>query len=279
MRYGFYPGCSYKSSAGYKESVEAVNRELGIDFDEIQDWNCCGATTIFSLNNEDALLMVGRIVAIANSLKLKEIVTVCNACYTTIRKAKNIFESLPETIEPVNKRLASEGLKLEQTIPVRHYLEILANDIAEDVWRVKRKRNLSSLRVAAYYGCQLTRPWADLDHPERPQILDRFFKQLGFSVVNHAAKTLCCGAAHSLHYSADCNTLISRIIRETSNQGADVIRTLCPMCQFNLDSSQAGIDVPSVPIPYFTQLAGLALGIEPDRLGIRKLLVPLKPVL
>jgi heterodisulfide reductase subunit B len=279
LTYGFFPGCAYKTAAGYMDSVDAVNRVLGIVLEEVSDWNCCGATAIFSLNQLDALTLNGRLIALANKQGFDQIVTICNACYTTLRKANRIFGENQDNISRINEKLAQENLEITTLLPVRHYLEILCYDIAEDVWSGKRPDYIDKLKVAAYYGCQLTRPWGDLDQTERPKILDQLLEKLGFQVIDHSAKTFCCGAAHFLPYEKDCQPLIRRILDEAKRKGAQLISTLCPLCQFNLDAAQAKLTRSPIPIPYFSQLAGLALGISPKELGLQKLLAPMKDLL
>jgi heterodisulfide reductase subunit B len=274
LTYGFFPGCAYTTAAGYRESVEAVNRRLGIELIEIADWNCCGATSVFSLNQDDALILTGRLFALAEAQGQEQILTVCNACYTTMRKASQMLEQSPPDLARVNAGLSREGLTLSRLLPVRHYLEILYEDVPAEVWSAGRPDNIGRIKVAAYYGCQLTRPWADLDHAERPALLDRFFHRLGFQAVDHSARTLCCGASHALPYEKDCRPMIRRIVEEARRRGAHFISTLCPLCQFNLDSLQKPAEAPPIPVPYFSQLAGLALGIPPQHLGFGKLLIP-----
>jgi heterodisulfide reductase subunit B len=279
LTYGFFPGCAYATAAGYRESVDAVNRRLGIELVEIDDWNCCGATSIFSLNQDDALILTGRLFALAEAQGHEQILTVCNACYTTLRKASKTLSESPADLARVNQGLSREGLRLNRLQPVRHYLEILFEDVPPDAWSATRPAHSGRLKVAAYYGCQLTRPWADLDHVERPALLDRFFSRLGFQAVEHSARTICCGASHALPYEKECRPVIRRIVEEARRRGADVISTLCPLCQFNLDSLQKPGDGQAIPVPYFSQLAGLALGISPQMLGFGKLLIPADSVI
>jgi heterodisulfide reductase subunit B len=131
------------------------------------------------------------------------------------------------------------------------------------------------MSVAGYYGCQLNRPWNDLGDAQHPTILENFLYRLGFTPIEHSAKTICCGASHTVAYAKDCRTLIGRIIGETQKKGAHMITTVCPLCQFNLDAGQSGLKLPPMPVPYISQLAGLALGLDPSRLGFDKLLVPM----
>jgi len=275
MRYGFFPGCSYKTAAGYKESVDAVNEALGIELVEIPDWNCCGATATFSEDEDAALALTGRLFALAREHGFNELVTVCNACYTTLRKGQKILKAHPEKLEKVNRRLADEGLTCDPALPVRHHLDVLAEDVPESVWAEKTGSDAPPWKVAAYYGCQLTRPWKESIAAERPTQLEQLLEKAGVSTVEHSARTLCCGASHAVPYQDACSPLIGRIISEIQQKGGDLITTLCPMCQFNLDSAQKNLQTPSVPVPFFTQILGLALGLPEERLGLDKLLVPL----
>lgn len=279
MKYGFFPGCSYKSEAGYKESVNAINSARNIELSELADWNCCGATVMFSLNELDALALTGRLFALSNQQECDQIVTTCNACYATLRKAKRILENSPEAVIRINQKLSGQRLKIDKLVPVRHYLELLTHDVREENWKQTMPSHLTNIRVAAYYGCQFSRPWEDADHPERPTILDRFIQRLGFVSIDHSAKTLCCGASHFFPYESHCRTLVSRILNEARRKGAQIICTICPLCQFNLDAAQAKLDLDPIAVPYFTQLAGLALGYSPKELGMKKLLVSMNEML
>ncbi|MFZ2630848.1 MAG: CoB--CoM heterodisulfide reductase iron-sulfur subunit B family protein [Desulfosalsimonadaceae bacterium] len=276
MGYGFYPGCAYKTEAVYRESVEAVNRVIGLSMPHINDWNCCGATSIFSLDQADALTLTGRIFALAEKQGMDTIVTTCNACYTTLRKAHKLLKTDTGLVDRINERLFTQGLKIGNLPPVRHLLEVYYHDIDETVWAQKRSGTFKPMKIASYYGCQFSRPWGDIDDPEQPQMMDRFLARLGYTPVDHSAKTLCCGASHFITYENDCLKLNERIMGEIRRKGARAISAMCPLCQINLDAVQEKLKGPQIPVPYFTQLAGLALGLSPQVLGLSKLLVPMK---
>ena len=276
MAYGFYPGCAYKTEAVYKESVEAVNRVIGLSMPHIDDWNCCGATSIFSMDQADALTLTGRIFALAEKQGMDTIVTTCNACYTTLRKGHKLLKADSGLVDRINEHLSTQGLKIGNLPPVRHLLEVYYHDIDETVWVQKRSGTFRPMKIASYYGCQFSRPWGDIDDPEQPQMMDRFLARLGYTPVDHSAKTLCCGASHFITYENDCLKLNERIIGEIRRKGAQAISAMCPLCQINLDAVQEKLKGPPIPVPYFTQLAGLALGLSPQVLGMSKLLVPMK---
>jgi heterodisulfide reductase subunit B len=274
MKICFYPGCSFATSAGYKESTEAVCRKLGIELNEIPDWNCCGATVMFGENKLRALALAARHFALVQAMGFEDLVTGCNACYATLRKAARLLTEDQDLFRKTREILQNLGLELDRIPQVRHLLEVLV-EVMPDSSSDKYK----TLAVGAYYGCQLTRPNQDLDKGEHPEILEHFLDRIGFAVKEHSASTQCCGASHAVIYKNECQGLSHRIIREIGNKGAQVIATICPLCQFNLDQAQTQGNGPGLPVTYFTQLAGLALGLAPSELGLNKLLVSADKVL
>jgi heterodisulfide reductase subunit B2 len=276
VRYGFFPGCAYGSAAGYRESVDAVNRAIGVELVEILDWNCCGATAAVSLNADHAVNLCGRLFALAEAQGFDEIVTVCNACYASLQKAAHKIADNPRVLSEINQRLEKENIRISRVLPVRHYMDVLIEDIPLENWLPQQEQAIFKLPVAAYYGCQLTRPYGHRAQAERPGRLERLLRQLGLTVVEHSAKTLCCGASHMIPYASACSPLISRIIKEIEAKGGAVITTICPMCQFNLDNGQDRLKAPKLPVTYFTQIIGLAIGIDPGNLGLDKLLTPFR---
>ncbi len=277
MKYAFFPGCSFKGAAGYEESAKSVCSMLGLDLVEIDDWNCCGATTYWSINEVKAHLLPARIMALALRQGFKEIVTACNACYSTLRKAHEKLRHSGEMLEKVNAALSVEGLEFKPGLRIRHLLEVIANDCGEG--RIKRlvKADLSDLGIAPYYGCQLTRPWSDIDDPHRPLLLDRIIKAAGAKPLeNYSARTECCGAAQMVAHRDLCIPLNKRILKEAKNKAADAICTICPLCQLNLDSAQIDQEMQGIPVIFFTQLLGLSFGIPKSRLELNKLITPFK---
>lgn len=272
MTYAFYPGCSYNSAAGYKESVDAVSRMLAIELDEIRDWNCCGASVYPGIDKVGTLRLGARVLALANKTGHTEIVTGCNACYTTLRKVTRTLSDNEAYLTDVNRSLADEGLTYNPLSRIRHLLDVFVNDVPDDRWEAKRQNDYSGTGVAAYYGCQLTRPWNDL---EPRDMLEKLIAKAGFTPVEHSAKTMCCGASVSVPYAKESRPLIQRIINGVRQQKADLVATVCPLCQLNLDQGQTDMGS-SVPVTYFSQIAGLGLGISPAALGLDKLLIGIK---
>ncbi len=277
MKYGFFPGCSFKGAAGYKESTEAVCSELDIELAEIKDWNCCGATSYWSTQDLKSYVLPARIMALAEKQGYPEIANICNACYSTLRKAGTKLDNDEELKVRVNSALNEEGLEYTGNIKIRHFMEILVNDFDPDEIKKHVKKDLAEFVVAPYYGCQLNRPWGDIDDTINPVLMDRLIESLGAKPLeNYSAKTECCGAAHMVAHKECCVILNKRIVQDAIEKGAETICTLCPLCQLNVDSSQSGNNLPNMPVIFFTQLMALAFGLDKNALMLNKLLTPFK---
>jgi heterodisulfide reductase subunit B2 len=278
LSYLFFPGCSYETAAGYRESTESVCRAVEVELNEIPGWNCCGASAVFSLDRTQGAWLVARVGALAKGVGSLEIVSGCNGCISAMKKGKKLLQKDQELLERVNQRLKEENLGLDledlNKLKVRHLLEIFVQDIPGQSW--KKGSSEKKFKVAPYYGCLFSRPDLDLDDTEHPTLLDNFIRLLGVDLVEHSLGTACCGASHSLPHKAAARILVERIIRGMQVKNADLAATICPLCQFNLDSLQSGLDLPSMPILYFTQVAGLAMGLPVSSLGLDKLLTPYK---
>jgi heterodisulfide reductase subunit B len=142
---------------------------------------------------------------------------------------------------------------------------------------------LTGLRVAPYYGCQVVRPIGDVDNPEYPMKMDEMFQWLGAEVVDYPVKSHCCGG-HMTQLSEDMAfEMIRRLLQSAEDYRADVILTMCPMCQLNMDAYQGRVNNFfntnfRLPIVFFTQLLGVALGMDMKKLGFGKELVAAEPV-
>lgn len=278
-QYCYFPGCSHESAAGYAQSLEAVSRAVGLELQELPGWQCCGASTFFSLDGFEAVLRVGHALALAQREGAKRIVTGCNGCYSTLRKGRKILLTDSAMLDRVRQELNTQGLVLESPAPIEHLLDVLARDVTDEAWKQARRQGPGTevlqdrLAVASYYGCLFSRGPDSSDDPQHPTKLDELLRRLDFKVVEHGAKTACCGASHMLAHGQSTKELVRRIIQTMQGQGATVAATICPLCQFNLDSGQRGLAGKPLPVLFVTQLVGLSLGLSPAKLGLDKLLV------
>lgn len=272
--YSYYPGCSIQhDSHAYAAANAAVARALGLELVEIDDWNCCGATEYFSVNRLPAYSLVARNLARAADEGATEMVVPCSACFLNLHKTDKNMGKFPELGEKVNQALSAGNLTYEPgTIKVRHLVEMVINDVGLDTLKERAKRPLYGLNLAAYYGCLVARPDAVFEDTEQPQAMDDMIEALGAKATPFTLKTFCCGG-HMTQINEDTALgMIHKIVKNAVESGADAIVTICPMCQLNLDVYQGYANRffetdYHMPVLFFTQAIGLALGLKPKQLG------------
>ncbi len=283
MKYAYYPGCSLRGTGrAYEESLLAVFRSLEIEIEELDDWNCCGATTYLSVDELTSYALAARNLALAERVRM-DIIAPCAACYLVLNKTQRYIRDYPDIKTVVSRALGKIGLDYHDRIRVRHPLDVFLNDIGLKAIAAKVVKPLKGLKVAPYYGCQIVRPYATFDDQRNPISMDRLLEACGATVVPYPLKTRCCGGSQKGTLPEIGLDLIRYLIAEAQRNGADVIATVCPLCQFNLECFQkeaGGVRHPlSIPVLYFTQLMALALGAPAAKIGLRRSLVPLEPVL
>jgi len=296
MKYGYYPGCSLEKNAiAYQKSTMAAIKPFNLDLDEIEDWNCCGATEYIAINLVGAYSLVARNLALAAQQSSNwekqdgryQVVAPCSACYLNLSKAETYLEQTPKLMEQVNIALAEGNMHYQAgSLRIRHLLDIIVNDIGFENVAAKVTKPLKGLRIAPYYGCLIVRPGfqAVFDDPEHPTLMDKLMRTLGATVVDFPLKASCCGGHMTQISRTVALDMIYRLVRNAADYNADVIVTICPMCQLNLDAYQGdaskmyGTNL-NIPVLYFTQLMGLAFGVPPDQLGLGKEFVDARPAL
>ena len=286
--YAYYPGCSLLSGAKeYDSSLRAVFARLGIALQEIDDWNCCGAVHADLANADAAITLPARSLALAETQGFTEIIAPCSGCYKNLRRASKAVDADKSTRRMVNETLEEEGLALQGHIEVKHPLYVLLNDYGADEGDPLEEiqahvlHPLEDLKVASYYGCMLTRPKDVFDSPERPTGLDRLMAVLGAQTVAYPMQAKCCGGALALSHSEVTARLTGEVLLSAKKAGADCVTLACPMCHTALDAYQGKAEHAvgqslALPVLYFTQLMGLALGIPRGELGLNRHLVSTK---
>jgi len=281
MKYAYFPGCSVEASAQeYAMSSKAVNKVLDIEFVEIPDWNCCGSIdAVHAYNPILSLSLSARNLSIAEGMNL-EVVTLCSACFFTLSRAGKMLREDPRLKGTVDKVINDAGLKFAGEIKVRHYLDVLINDVGVEKIAQHVKAPLNGLKVASYYGCLLVRPpqIRSFDDSEHPKSMDRIVEALGAQSLDYNDRTRCCGASLVLTDKDVMLEMTKDVLLSAKNLGADCIVTPCPMCHFNLDAKQKEIESHfglkiDIPTLYFTQLIGIAFGLDPKELGLDRNMV------
>jgi len=277
MKYAYYPGCSAHSTArDMHESSLAVARALGIEIEEIKGWSCCGATAAHQTDRTLAASLAAANLLLAKEMGLDMVVN-CAACYNRTKIANHEVLSSSAIRAQVRDAI---GHDYDGSVAVRHFVEVLLEDVGLDRLRQSFKRSLNGLKVACYYGCFLVRPHevTRFDDPEDPTSLDRLVMAMGGESLDWPYKVECCGGGLNLTRTDVVVKLAGSIIDMAQASGADCIAVACPMCQTSLDLRQKDIEREAgkrydLPILYITQLLGLCLGISPKELGLNRLMV------
>lgn len=265
MKYAYYPGCCYHTSAKeYELSTRAVAKHLGLELTEIPDWNCCGSTAAHGQSHLLSVALPARNIALAEAMGM-DITAPCAACYQRLASANKQLvedEALREKVNRITGRVYNGTVRVKSMVEVIDSLEP-----ERIITRVVKP--LKGFKIAAYYGCFLVRPpWVTgYDDPENPTSLDRLMRLAGAETLEWSHKTECCGASFSVSNEDVVLKLVSRILTAATENGANCLVTACPLCHFNLDLRQQRCNKKlgtgfNLPVFYFTQLLGVAMGLN-----------------
>ncbi|MEA1962120.1 MAG: CoB--CoM heterodisulfide reductase iron-sulfur subunit B family protein [Bacillota bacterium] len=274
MKLAYYPGCSANGSGiEYRMSMERTAKILGIELQELEDWNCCGATSGHNTEKILSLALPARNLAIAEKTGLSMLAP-CAACYSRHRHTENVIQHDPEMKAKIEKVLDRELQGTSETLSV---LDVLANKIGSDAIKEKVNQPLTTMKAACYYGCLLVRPVEETgwDDPEDPQTMDRIMTALGADAIDWSHKTECCGAALVTSRPDVGNRMLYRVLKDAKDSGAECIVSACPLCVLNLDMRQAAVEKEygekfDLPIYYVTELLAIACGDAYKTVGLDK---------
>jgi len=281
MKYAYYPGCSASTSGNeYDKSFREICKTLDIELVDVPDWTCCGSHVTYVFNPNLAAGLSARNLALVEKMNLP-LVTTCSGCYQTLKRTNQLLKTDANVQEKTKSALEAIQLSYGGNIQVKHALEILTEQSILTKISEKSGGKLKGIKIAPYYGCAVVRPKFDdsFDDPEQPQSLDRLIKAVGAETVQYIDKVRCCGGVIILKHEKVGMEMTKRLLLNAMKAGAQYIVTPCALCHLNLDMMQPKIEKAfniklGIPVLFFTQLIGLALGIDPAKLGLDKHMVP-----
>lgn len=271
--YSYFPGCSLEKMAlSYHKSALETTTALGIELNEIEDWNCCGATTYFHVDELLAYTLVARNLAMAEKSG-HDLVAPCSACYKNAYFTNKYLQEDQDLADHINYALEQDNLKFSGDIAVKHLMEVFVEDQGLENICSKVTHPLNGLRVAPYYGCQIVRPKKDHEDVENPRFFEELLSAIGADPIDYAYRLRCCGGSLIITSREAALNLVRELLQNAQDSDADVIATACPLCQTNLECYQMQVNQEfgtdfSIPVMYFTQLLGLAMGAPPKKLGV-----------
>ncbi|MGI6450510.1 MAG: CoB--CoM heterodisulfide reductase iron-sulfur subunit B family protein [Desulfitobacteriia bacterium] len=270
LKIGYYPGCSlHGMSKSFDVSAQLVCRKLDIELKELPDWNCCGATSGHSVEPTLTLTLGARNLNLATKSGLQAVTTPCAACYSNLKKASH------DLIEPPKRELAQEliGEKIED-VEVLHLMDVISEPSVIENLKSNIKKKFKNLKLACYYGCLTVRPRTETEavDSENPQTMDKLMKLIEAETLDWSHKTECCGGSFSICGPEIANIRTDEVLSQAKAAGAQAIVVACPLCHTNLEM-RLHAQNSNLPVVFFTQLLGLALGYSVKEVELHKMLV------
>lgn len=282
-KFAYFPGCSLeKMASSYHKSALETTKAFDIELQELDDWNCCGATTYFHVDQLLAYTLISRNLALAEKEGL-DLVAPCSACYKNAFFTNQMIKEDPDLKEHINYALEEDDLQFESNLKVFHLLDIFSDVIGPEQVKERVDHPLKGLKIAPYYGCQIVRPRNPEKEVENPQNFEELITALGAEALDFPERLRCCGGSLIMTSRAPALEMVKILLHSAEQIGADVIATACPLCQVNLECYQNAVNDEygteyHLPILYFTQLIGIALGISPKKLGFGVEMVSARPI-
>lgn len=279
LKYVIYLGCAipYRVSS-YEASARRILDKLSVELAEMPDFNCCGLP-LEPLSHELMLILSARSLAIAEQTGLN-ILTLCPGCAGTLKKTNRALKENKALREEVNRHLKETGLEFKGSVEVKHISQALIEDIGLDNIKKAVVRPLRGLRVAGHSGCHLSRPrkYIGFDDPENPRALKMLISVTGAKPIEYIGETECCGSTIAAIDDKVSLSLVREKLLHVKEAGADALITVCPACHIMYDANQIRAEKMfgekyAVPVLHYTQLLGLAMGMQPEELGFDELRV------
>jgi len=285
MKVSYFPGCTLNTTGkGFDNAVRASAAAVGLELVELAEWNCCGATFPLIVDNMLELAAPAHVLVSAQDEGTSEtLTTACTTCYNVLKRTDGFMREHEEERERIEAFIEAE---FKGEVEVKDILHVLRDDIGFETIAERVQRPLEGLKVAAYYGCMVLRPPDEVayDDPDNPTSLGDLMTALGATAIDFSHKNECCGAYLAVSAPDVTREMVYTILRSAQAAGADAMATNCPLCQFNLDKQQAEIrktyaGYEPIPIFYFSQLMGLALGLDASDYGWERHYIDARPLL
>jgi heterodisulfide reductase subunit B2 len=277
MKYAFFLGCTVPvRNLNYELSARWVARELGLELVDLEDFQCCGFP-LKSINNFDSLTIAAHNLALAEQTDDLPLCTLCSACGAFLSEASHLLQHRSDLKKEVNERLQASGLEYKGTTQVKHFIRILYEEIGIERIREKITQSLSGFSFAPHYGCHYIKPArtaGGIDPVEDPKSLTELIEVTGATALHYETLLDCCGGSVLGIKEELANTLAGNKLSEVNQLGGNGLVLICPFCNVMFENQQKKIEKKleqklKIPVLYYPQLLGLALGASPDELGFK----------
>ena len=276
MKYALFLGCTVPVRAlNYELAARKVGEKLGLEFLDIPEFSCCGFP-VKSVDRMTFILMAAENLSLAEEANL-DICTLCSACSSVLTEVDKQVKENRALGNRINEDLCVTNRKYHGKIHVKHFVRILHEDVGLAKIKEMVKRPLSEFNFTAHYGCHYLKPsevYGKFDEPENPRTLDELIRVTGAQSIPYEDKNECCGGGVLGVEEATALKIATLKLDHIKASGADALVLICPFCNIMYEGNQKKIEKQSetefnLPVLYYPQVLGLALGIPPDELGFR----------
>lgn len=274
MKYALYLGCATPVRAlKYEISTRNVAKRLGIELVDLPEFSCCGFP-VKSMDQFAALLMAARNLALAEERGL-DIIGLCTGCMAVLAEARVQLKD-EKLRDRVNKKLKTLGVpEYRQGVSVKHFARFLNEDYGLDALKEEIGAPLKSLKFGIHCGCHYAKPGLAHDHfddPSNPASLDKLIQGAGAETIEYPEKNLCCGLTIRGAAEDVSTKLAAEKLEALTNRGVDAMVVACPSCCIAYENNQQLVGKKvgrefNLPVLYFTQVLGSALGLKEEDLG------------
>ncbi len=273
--YALFLGCTIPArQPNYELSARKALAKLGIELVDLANMTCCAPPPVQSVDLETSLAVAAYNICLAEEADLN-LVALCTGCFESLAMANAMLKADGKLRAKINTSLSRAGKEFVGSKEVKHYLQVLIDDIGLKRLKQNVSKPLSNLKVAPFYGCHALRPspLLKLDDPERPRVLENLIEALGAKSVEYRNKLKCCGGLLRGYSDELALDLAREKLANTTKAGADCIATLCPFCFVALDIGQVQVkskfnETYDMPVLHYSELLALALGIDPKELAL-----------
>lgn len=287
MKVAFYPGCTAQTDQfGYEASVRSIMPHLEVELIEMEGAGCCGYPAYSSVNEAAWYYSSARNMALAEQIGLP-MLTLCNGCHLSFTETKHSLGKDLILKGKINELLAKEWLHYEGDVELLHIFELLHDRLGAEKISAAVTKPLTSFMFGAHPGCHAIRPskLGRPDEAENPRKLDDLINWIGAQAVDYPGKIDCCGSSLASVSGKTVMEIAGDKLVTIDVLGLDGLVTTCPFCFKVYDNKQKAIAVAigdrtlEVPVFYYTQLLGLAMGLDQEKLGLELNQSPIDSVL
>ncbi|MDH5806801.1 MAG: CoB--CoM heterodisulfide reductase iron-sulfur subunit B family protein [Candidatus Methanomethylicaceae archaeon] len=269
IKYGYFLGCVMPTKMPWAEKATfLVAKHLGLNFDYVKEIVCCARPGVWkALNYDWWLILTSQNLATA---EMQNVILVdsCNGCYVSHYECLEDLKNNPEKMTMVNKFLNNVGLKLKGDLEVKHFLEVLYEDVGIEKIRKNVVKSLK-LKVERHVGCH-----ARIHGNRLPNYFDEILSVTGVEIIDTPYDKTCCGLL--LYLSDPITSVFKRAglkIEYAIEEGVDGCVLICSGCYDQFDrvvriyKEEKGMDI-KIPILHLCELLALSFGYKPEDFGM-----------